>query len=176
VLLVHILILAVLVLIFVQDIKSRSVYWVVFPFLVVLFIVLRLLEHQSFAAIWQPTLINVLFLFVQIAILTAYFSVKRKQFVLITTGLLGLGDILFLLAVACYLSVLNFLMFYLVSMVVSLLVWIVWQAINKQKEKQIPLAGYQAILFTLLLVFNWWIIPLHITNDDWPLQLLKPWM
>ncbi|HEY8782396.1 MAG TPA: hypothetical protein VIM16_12305 [Mucilaginibacter sp.] len=160
-------ILVVLSLIFIQDIRSRSVYWVLFPILVALFILLHLLQHHSFAVTWQPVLINSTFLIIQFLIVSVYFSIKNKHWVNITDGHLGWGDILLLLSVAFYLSVLNFLLFYISSLIVSLVIWLLWQVLSKEKNKHIPLAGFQALIFTVFLAGDWWFKYFELTNDSW---------
>jgi hypothetical protein len=172
VLLIKIIILVVLAVVAVQDILSRSVYWIVFPLLATLFVVLRLLSHQSLSAIWQPTIINSGFLMLQLLLVSAWFSLKQGVWINITTKLLSWGDILFLLCTAFYLSVTSFLFFYMTSLISVLIIWFVWQLISSKKDKQIPLAGFQALLLMLFLAGDWWVLQLHITNDDWLLNLI----
>jgi hypothetical protein len=175
VLFVEIIIIGVLLLIFVQDIRSRSVYWVLFPVLTVLFIIMHLLQHHLFADAWQPVLLNSTFLALQFLIVSVYFSIKNKQWVNITTSFLGWGDMLFLLSIAFYLSVLNFLFFYIISLIAVLLIWMLWQAVAKEKNKQIPLAGLQALIFSVFLTGDWWFNSFDLTNDDWLLHLITKW-
>ncbi len=171
-LLLKILILAVLLMIFFQDIKDRTVFWFWFPWLAILFIALRLSHHQLFAEVWQPALINCTFLIFQFLIVSIYFSIKKRRLVNLMDGFFGWGDILFLLCTACYLSMLNFLFFYVASLLAALVIWLLWQAISKEKNKHIPLAGFQAIVFTVFLATDWWIKPFDLTNDAWLLNLI----
>jgi len=164
---IKVLILATLMLIFLQDILSRSVHWFLFPVLAVLFIITNLLQHRFFTDMWQPVVLNCALLLFQVLLLSLYFSVKN-----ITTGLLGWGDILFLFSIAFYLSVLNFLFFYITSLTVILLVWALWQLASKAKNKQIPLAGFQALLFIFILAYDWWYKSFDLTNDNWLLNVI----
>lgn len=157
-------ILIVLLAIFAQDFRSRMVYWLFFPCLAILLVALNGLSHLA-------TAVNLCFVFLIIGILSAYFSIKYGRWMNITINLLGWGDILFLLSVAFYLSVLNFLAFFLASLLAVLLCWPVYNMISKQ-EKHIPLAGLQALLFAFLLTTDWWIKPVNITSDDWLLHLI----
>jgi hypothetical protein len=172
VLFLEIITLAVLLLIFIQDIRSKSVYWVFFPVLTVLFILLHIVQHHSFVQTWQLVLINSSFLIIQFLVVSAYFSIKNKRWINITDGLLGWGDILLLLSVAFYLSVLNFLLFYISSLIVSLLIWLLWQIVSKEKNKHIPLAGFQSLIFTVFLAGDWWFKCFDLTNDSWLLYLI----
>ena len=165
-LLLKLCILSVLALIFVQDIKSKSVYWLLFPILVLLSLLIRLEQHQ-FTDIDQSILVNISFLLFQFLIVSVYFSIKSKRLINITREFIGLGDLLFLLSIAFYLSIINFLFFYLASLILILFGWLIWMVFSKEKNKHIPLAGLQAMMFSLLLVIDWWCVPINITNDNW---------
>ena len=171
-LLLKIFIEAVLLLIFVQDIKERSVYWFLFPVLMLLFLGLRLVQGGAITELRQSTFINIGFLVFQFIIVSAYFSVKNKGWINLTTGLLGWGDVLFLLTLCFYLSVLNFLFFYITSLVLVLMIWLVWQFLVKGTGKQVPLAGLQAFMFAILSGVCWWVWPLNLTTDNWLLQVI----
>lgn len=163
--LVKIAILALLMLVFAQDMRSRSVYWFLFPVLIVLFMMLTIPHAHA----WPPVLINIGFLLLQLLLVSAYFSVKQGRWVNITEELLGWGDILFLLSIAFYLSVLNYLFFYLSSLLSVLLFWLIF---SPKQDKHIPLAGLQALIFSFFLITAWWIRPVNVTSDDWLLQLI----
>ncbi len=150
---------------------SRSVYWVWFPLLTALFIIIRLLHH-ALADIWQSMVINCGFLLLQLVFVSAWFSLKKGSWVNITSQLLGWGDILFLLSIAFYLSVINFLFFYIASLIGGLVCWGIWQAITGKKDKHIPLAGIQAFIFTIFLANDWWLLHLNLTDDTWLLHLI----
>jgi hypothetical protein len=170
--LLKVFILVVLAMIFVQDLRSRSVYWFWFPVLLVLFIAAGILQYRSFTAIGETAFINCVFLALQFLLVSLYFSLKNRKWVNVTTGLLGWGDILLLLSVAFYLSVLNFLLFYMVSLIGALLTWLIWQAIADQKDKHIPLAGLQAIFLGAFLTVDWFRIHLNLTDDAWISNLM----
>jgi hypothetical protein len=170
--LLKVLILVVLALIAVQDIRSRSVYWFWFPILLLLFIAAGLLQYRSLTAIGETGFINCTFLALQFLLVSIYFSLRNRKWVNITTGLLGWGDILLLLSVAFYLSVLNLLVFYVVSLIGALLTWLIWQAITDQKDKHIPLAGLQAIFLGAFFTVDWFRLHLNLTEDAWILNLI----
>jgi hypothetical protein len=172
VLLTEILILVVLTLIFLQDLKSRAVYWFLFPILSILLIALRFQHTFSWSDWRKSVLINVGFITVQLIFLTLYFSLKNKKWVNITARLLGLGDILFLSSIAFYLSVLNFLFFYITSLIGVLILWLIWQGVSFKKNKHIPLAGFQSLIFMLFLACDWWLRSFDLTSDTWLLNLI----
>jgi hypothetical protein len=51
-------------------------------------------------------------------------------------------------------------------------IWVTWQAIAEEKNRHIPLAGLQAIIFTVLLALDWWVKIFDLTNDAWLLHLI----
>jgi hypothetical protein len=120
----------------------------------------------------KSVLINLAFIVIQLVVLTAYFSLKSGRWVNITARLLGLGDILFLGCMALYLPVLNFLFFYLASLVAVLLFWGIWQRVSVTKNKYIPLAGLQSFMVLVLLAGDWWCCSFNLTDDTWLLNLI----
>jgi hypothetical protein len=172
VLLVEILILLMLLLVFIQDMMSRAVYWIVFPILMALFIVLRILQHQQITELWRPVLFNLVFLAIQMLIVSAWFSIKNKRWVNVTVQLIGWGDILLLTSIAFYLSLLNFVFFYIASLVIVLSLLLTGQAFFKIKNKHIPLAGLQALVLILYLASDWWYLRTNVTSDYWLQRLL----
>jgi hypothetical protein len=173
VLFLKILIQVILTLIFIQDLRARSVYWMMFPFLIFGLVALRYFQNPIIYAACQPILLNIGFIITQLILVSAYFSVKNKKLTNITIKYLGLGDILFLISISFYLSVLNFLLFYMVSLITILIGWLTWQAASSKKDIEIPLAGLQAIIFMLFLAGDWWVKLFDLTDDTWLLNLIS---
>ncbi len=170
---IQLLILLCLLLIFVQDIISRAVYWMVFPVLICLFAIARYAQFHNLDDFISAGLINIGFLLLQLIFITVYFSIKQKRLVNIADRLLGWGDILFLFSVAFYLSALNYILFYIGSLAVVIIIWVIWQTAVNGKKKHIPLAGLQAMLFAMWLIARWWIKPLDLTDDSGLLMMLN---
>lgn len=160
-----------LVLIFYQDIRYRAVYWIAFPFLLSVLLILSV-EQNTYSDLLFHSGLNVAFLLVQFLFLTAYFSLKKRCWVNITSGYLGWGDILFLISVAFYLSPGNYLVFYISSLTIVLLVSLLKMAISKKENNKIPLAGLQALLFAMIVIADWMLESFAITNDAWILSYL----
>lgn len=169
---VQLLILAGLGVVFVQDALSRSVHWFLFPLLGLLFFFYRISIHP-FADAWPAVLVNNAFLLMQLLLVSAWFSLKRKSWINLTDELLGWGDILFLCCAACYFSVLNFFCFYILSLGIIILAWAIWQRIAKQKDHHIPLAGWQALLLAAVLITDWWLPNIDLTSDE---KLYQVWI
>ena len=174
-LLIRILVLLALLGVFIQDIKSRSVYWLLFPILIVLFIITAFIDHRAFNELWLSISLNLGFIGLQLLIITCWFSLKEKRWVNISNGLLGWGDILFLVSISFYLSFVNFLFFHIASLILSLIVWILWQFFSAEKSKHVPLAGLQALILTFFLSCDWWFYHFDATNDNWLLYFLIRW-
>jgi len=172
VLVLKIVTIVLLLLIFLQDWKGRAVHWTLFPLLAIVLLGIRFLQHFFLPELKQSILINIGFIAMQLIILTIYFSIKNRKWVNITTELLGLGDILFLLSIALYLSALNFLFFYMVSLIGVLLLWLIWQSVSVIKNKYIPLAGFQSLIFIVFLAGDWWLRLFNTTDDNWLLHLI----
>ena len=173
VLLFQVVAVTLLLIIFFQDMKSRSVYWILFPLLTAVLLYIEYKGDTILINSIQSTLINLGFLIFQLVVLTIYFSIKNKALVNITESLLGWGDILLLISISVYLSVLNFLFFYIVSLVVTLLIWVCWGMFSSKKIKYIPLAGFQSLIFILFLASDWWLRIFDLTNDGWLLNLIS---
>jgi hypothetical protein len=171
VLLLKIAILIILLLLFIQDISSRSVYWFLFPVLIICLVIVRV-QSQSLTELWQPVLINIGFVTLQLVILTLCFYFKNGRWINITDQLLGMGDVLFLLSIAFYLSVLNYLFFYITSLLIILSFWLVFQSLTAKKSDHIPLAGLQGLIFGVFLAGEWWFGLFDLTNDTRLLHLI----
>jgi len=155
-----------------EDLFSRSVHWFLFPLLFGALAVLQYYRHHAFSEMWQATALNTGFILLQLLLISVYFSIRNKKLVNITNGLLGLGDILLLLSITIYFSVLNFMAFYMVSLIITLLFWTAWRSVSTKTNKAIPLAGIQALLLISVLAGDWWAGLFDLANDSWLLNLV----
>ncbi len=161
-----------LLFLFYQDMKHRAVYWIVFPILLILlFLVSK--EQDYFPIVLTNSFVNILFLLIQLILLTGYFSIKKKQWINLLNSYLGLGDVLFLLTIAFYFSPANFLVFYIISLLLVLLATILFFSQNTQRTFKIPLAGLQSLFFALILLMDWNNNSLNLQNDQWILNYLQ---
>lgn len=161
----RIFILLLLLVIFAEDWKSRAVHWVLFPMLCLSLLALQYAEHRLTIAMGAIALMNAGFVLAQLLLVTLYFSIKNRHLTRITDGLIGWGDILFLFSITVFFSLLNFLAFYLLSLVLILLGWTCIRLLVNTQDKAIPLAGLQALLFTGLLSCDWWLKDLSLASD-----------
>lgn len=174
-LIIQISIIFILLAIFIQDLKSRTVYWFWFPLLVCLFVIEgRFVHHQSVNMQWQSASTDLLFIGVQLLLVTLYFSIKHKQWVNISRELLGWGDILFLVSMAFYLSILNYLLFYISSLLIICAFVLIKRVFSVKNNQQIPLAGLQALILIVFLVVQLLDKTIDLTSDNWLLHYLYP--
>lgn len=136
-----------LVFIFLQDFKSRGVYWFLFP----------VLAGFSVFFAWKSIGVylcyNILFLILMMLMLTLYVSLKESKLVNITRGYFSWGDILFLLAITPLFSLQSYILFFTAGTILSLLIHLV--AIMIRKQDTIPYAGYMSlVLIPCLLLVN----------------------
>src|SRR5690554_3663511 len=97
----NVLVLICLVFIGYQDLRYRAVYWLCFPLLTILFLLIKSNKASMSASVYDA-LWGLLFFGVQLLVLWVYFSLKTKKMILLTNGYLGWGDILFLVALSFY--------------------------------------------------------------------------
>jgi hypothetical protein len=173
VLLVKLISIIILLIIFAEDMRCRSVHWFWFPLLAVLLIALNHLEDQTTSQMLTSSSLNVAFLLVQLLLVTIYFSVKRGKMINITKGLLGWGDILFIVTMALYFPFINFIFFHVISLIVVLISWLIYIKLNSKRHHHVPLAGLQAVSFALLLLISCWNPAMKLTNDDLLFKLIN---
>lgn len=172
---VQLLTILILFAIFIQDIKSRSVYWFWFPLLITLFLGSdHFMKRISFTELWQNAVINLLFVGLQLFLVSAYFAVRNRKWVNITKELLGLGDVLFLVSITFYLSVLNYMFFYLTSLLLIIIFWTAVRIVSKKNNRQIPLAGLQAFILIVFLITQHLSKKIELTSDTWLLHYIYP--
>lgn len=168
--LIKTLLMTCLVFVFYQDMRYRAVSWFAFPLLLALLIFLTP-GSVNVNSLFMDLVFNLSFLLLQLGILTVYFSVKQQKLVNITQGLLGWGDILFLLCLAFYLSPVNYLLFYVGSLIAVLLISLLASKNGAAKNK-VPLAGLQALMFAGLAFADWNSDLFNLTSDNWILNFI----
>jgi hypothetical protein len=166
---IYIIVILLLGIVFIQDLLYRGVTWYLFPMLTVGLLSLRFLSGESMAAIGQSALVNFALVFLILLVLTLYLWIRKGRLVNMTRNYLGMADIVFLAMVACYLSLLNFMVFFNVSLICSLLLYLLLRGISP--SKYIPLAGFQALVFIVFLAGDHWYFHCGITDDAWLLRL-----
>ncbi|WP_169668979.1 hypothetical protein [Flavivirga algicola] len=95
---------------------------------------------------------NFVFLLINISGLTLYFSIKEKVFVNPIDRFIGLGDIVFFIAITPLFKLETFIPFFIVGLLFSLLLYAI--ILLFKKIKTIPLAGYLALYLVINIVIQ----------------------
>lgn len=146
---IKIILIAVFLLIFYQDIKDRQVYWFLFPIVAILTGILSYMNiYQDFLLI--NITINILFVTFLISVVFLYSKYKLKAKLKDT---FGLGDVLLFVALAFTFASVSFIILFIFGLVFSLLLHLLLK--HKSKLKTVPLAGYLSIFFSAAYVSHW---------------------
>ncbi len=150
-----VLLIAMMLFVFFQDLKIRALYWFLFP------VILGLSLWYAHAAMsWQQLGCNLAILAILLLGLTLYLSLKHRRLVNPFDGFFAWGDTLFLLSVLPLFNAYAFLFYFITGTCFVLLVHGVLLLLKKT-EKEIPFAGYMAFYLGGLIVFsNCYDIPL----------------
>lgn len=148
-LLITLLLIATLTIVVVQDFRERMISWLLVPVLFILFSVNGLLE-SSIKEVAAGFAINLAFIVLQLLVLTIYFSARKKKLVNIIDTLLGLGDVLLFIVLCAAFSPVNYFIFYLGSLLLTILGFGAYKAL-KGRSTTIPLAGAMSIGMIILL-------------------------
>jgi hypothetical protein len=164
--------LLLLIVIFWEDMRYRAVHWFLFPLLAVMLTSTYLTSHAGLNTLLINAVADISFLVLQFILITLYFSIRQKSMVNVFNSLIGWGDLLLLLTLCFYCSLLNFIGFYLLSLLLILAGWLGYRLVFSRDNKQIPLAGLQALLFAGIMAFSWFGSGVNLTQDDWLLNFL----
>jgi hypothetical protein len=159
-------VLLLLAIIAYEDFRYRAVRIVWF---VVAAAALLVLEWPRLY--WIEPLINSGFILLQVTLLTCYFSLKEQQWINITHHYLGLGDVFFWGLAAIWFSPVNFIVFFLGSLLAMILpLWGLYHRAGK--DFRIPLAGIQAVVMGIWLLLDYYFQKHTHRYDGWIEKLL----
>lgn len=129
--------------------KHRAISWVLIPLALAGFVFKGMISENI---VLKDVLLNIAFVSIQLVLLTIYMSIKNKRLLNIVNTYLGLGDVLFFVVICAAFSTLNFIVFYLLSMIVTLTGVIAYNGFRKKKSVDIPLAGAMAVVLIVLML------------------------
>ena len=156
-LILNLLIIVILGLIAYQDFRFRAIHWALFFVLFLLCIITGFLSSEIIHFL-QGCVFNFMFLLIQFILLLVYYSIKGISMKSVLNVFIGFGDLVFLGCIVFAFSKINFIVFYLTGMIVSLLIWLVSQFFSDNKEKLVPLAGlissYMIIIISADIFFR----------------------
>ena len=141
--------LSCLIAIVAQDFRERLVYTWLFICVGILMSLFYFFETTIFMYLLNIG-VNIGTLIIILGILHLYAKFKIGQPL---NQVLGLGDILFFIMIAISFPIPIFFVLFSFSLIFGLLLFLLLKP--KLKEKNVPLAGLQALFFTLVLSLNW---------------------
>lgn len=133
-----------------QDLKYRAIH-VVLPVLLCVAATARflILEHSIF-----ELLFTVAFLGLVMLGLFLYTAIKLKKISNPINSSIGLGDIIFFIAVIPLFFSTTYILFFSTGMLFSVICHLLF---TKNKEAHVPLAGYLSVYLILLTIVNFFI-------------------
>ncbi len=141
-----------LLIIFFQDWRFRKIH-VVLPF--VIFIISFFLIPIKNLELVEIAAYNSIFFLINLGLLTLYMCLKSREFLNPFNHFFGLGDLLFYIAVSPLFLLINYIIFFILSLVFSILIHFCLKKIIK--ENTVPLAGFSALLLLILLMYDYFL-------------------
>lgn len=165
-------IVLLLMILVVQDLRERTVSVILFPLLFFLCAAFALLEVSLWDALYSY-LFNGVFLLLQVIFLYGFFWLRNKRYTPVVGAMLGWGDVLFWAVAALLFSPANFILFFLGSMLLSLLLHAVLRLlwVNYKKET-VPLAGLQSLCLVAVLPLSRLVSGFALHDDAFVLYFL----
>lgn len=147
-LLITLILTFLLLIIIYQDWKFRAVWWPLFPmvFIIQCSLSVRVLGFNDFLLFLA---MNLGILLMQLTVLYFYFAIKQKEMKIpLFKQYLGWGDVLLFLFLTTAFSPLNFVLFVMSGLILSLFLFL----IIRKKSKTIPLAGILAAEYVIFIL------------------------
>ncbi len=141
----YLLLLIPLGVIFAQDFRSREIHILppLFIFIICIYINFKSIELESLSIVY-----NMIFVLVNLIGLCFYFSLKHKKIINPIDTFVGLGDIVFFLAITPLFNKSDYILFFVFGLIFALILHIGLSFIKPSNT--VPLAGYMS----LFLIFN----------------------
>nr|WP_299338462.1 general secretion pathway protein [Allomuricauda sp.] len=134
----------------IQDFRDRLVYWILFPVLGILLVTVHSLCSPHIWVLGLNVLMNLLLIAAVLLLTYLYSKIFRKEpFV---DHSLGLGDILFFVAMALGFPTVTFLVLFVCSLLFSLLSFMTFK--ERFKNPTVPLAGLMGVFLILVLGYS----------------------
>ena len=171
---IYAVLMVVLIIVALQDFRERRIYWLLVPSAFLLFF-LSSVKTVGIAEGIKFSLYNALFFILQLILIFLYYLIKHRELTNIINRYLGLGDVLFVLAICPAFSPANFILFYLAGLILALATFFVLGLIQRDKNKEIPLAGVLSIALLFLLSYRFINKEFNLYNDEQSLIALFHW-
>lgn len=133
-----------------EDFSYRAIRIIFFPLLCGALIVKKLVTG-SWTIFFTELTFNLIYLSVLFFLSFMYLRLKYKAQLAHALSYIGMGDILFLLSLACWFEPISFFVFVVGSLIFSLIFHFIFLYCSKsyQQKLTVPLAGFQSICFVV---------------------------
>jgi hypothetical protein len=173
VLIYDIVIASLLLFLALQDFLYKQISWILIP---ILFILLVVKSYLSIGMELMPLIFkNLIFIIIQTLALYVFYFLKNKKFVNVVNSQIGLGDILFFIAITPAFSLYNFVLFYAISILITLIVAILLLSVDATQFSRVPLAGYFSLLLIPSLFFQYFNVNFSSYDDAFLTTLFALW-
>ncbi|MGK6353536.1 hypothetical protein [Parapedobacter sp. DT-150] len=134
-----------------QDFRDRAVYAWLFPLLCVLAV-----AHAVDLGVFSLYVLvaNLIIVAGQLALLNLVMYWRTRKWLMHGEQWIGWGDLACFAVLACCFSTVNFVLFYVASLIIVLLAALVTMAMGF-RTKHVPLAGGQAVLLAMVLLADY---------------------
>ncbi len=150
----YLLLTACLLILLVQDFRSRTIHWIPLLLVFVFLLILGFYE-QDLPDLAASIGFNLGFVLLQIVVLKLWLRVSRGAGTRLIDGMLGLGDILFLCAITPAFEAFYFLTFFVLSLGLILLFYLLLKLLRIAHNPHIPLAGFLSGFLVFALWAKW---------------------
>jgi hypothetical protein len=141
--------LVCLLIVFFQDWKYRAIH-VLLP-IVIFLTSYFIIKHENKLSN-KIMLLNICFFTITLSILTIYMSIKNKRFLNPFQNYFGFGDLLFYITITPLFNLKNYILFFILSMFFA--IGLQFALRKTMKHNTVPLAGFSALLLSILLIVN----------------------
>ena len=131
---------------FFQDLKLRHIHFA-FPLIVFVCSIYLLLQKSESLKI---IIYNIVFFLSTFLFLIIYMSLKNRKYINPFKNYFGIGDLVFYISIAPIFYLNNYVIFFILSLIFSLLVQFIF--IKKIKASTVPLAGFSSLFLFFLIV------------------------
>lgn len=147
-----------------QDFKSRSVYWINVPLILFLYLIYISLTN-TFIPTFNEILINAVIIVFQMSFAWIFYYLKNSKINSIKDQI-GLADVLLLAVLIIFFTPINFILFELIVLSISLIASIFFTLVtNNEKKVTIPLAGNLTLGLSLIFSVEYF-SGIQIRNND----------
>ena len=159
-----ILLLAVMSL---QDFRSRSISAWLLPAITFALLVASVGANE-WQLLFSNFIVNVLLLSLQFVALWLVISIRRKSWTNIINTYIGTGDILLLVCLTPFFSILNYSILFVASILIALFGAVIQRSFSRNANEYIPFAGILSIPLIALCVLRLvWPNVVVFSSDEW---------